>query len=202
MNRKTLIPAGLGIIMLAFILSVSAPAESTGTQAKERPVPYKKMSMNDYRNFITNWDEQKYPVLYALISTPARYNALFHPAATMRSTRPYSPDKSFYAKEQILVVARVMPSPGNVDTVFEVERITEKNQELLFHYRFNKQKSDADWQEKIYLAVRIPKHNYKKVFFLENGKHIGELNIAAGQWSVPTRTAVKGSNPQDIGEQK
>jgi hypothetical protein len=185
--RRTLIPMGLGIIMTALILSMSTFADSMGTQSKERPVPYKKMSMNDYQNFLGNWDEQKYPVLYALISTPARYNALFHPAATMRSVRPFSPDASLYAREQILVVARVMLNPGNVDTVFEVERITESNQELAFHYRFNKQESDAKWHGKIYLAIRIPKHNYKKVHFFENGKHVGELNMEAGQWSVPAR---------------
>ena len=81
-----------------------------------------------------------------------------------------------------------MLKPGNEDTVFEVDRITEKNQELAFHYRFNKQKSDANWQGKIYMAIRIPKHNYKKVFFFENGKQVGKLNMAAGQWSVLIRT--------------
>jgi hypothetical protein len=189
--RRTLIPMGLGIIMIALILSMSMVADSMGTQSKERPVPYKKMSMHDYQNFIENWDEQKDPVLYALISTPAQYNALFHPAATMRSVRPFSPDASLYAREQILVVARVMLKPGNVDTVFEVDRITERNQELALHYRFNEQESDAKWQGKIYLAIRIPKHNYKKVFFFENGKQVGKLNMDAGQWSVP---AVRGSD--------
>jgi hypothetical protein len=186
--RRTLIPVGLGIIMIALMLSMSTFADSMGTKSKERSVPYKKMSMHDYQNFIGNWDEQKDPVLYALISTPAQYNALFHPSATMRSVRPFSPDVSLYAKEQILVVARVMLNPGNVDTVFEVDRITERNQELALHYRFNKQESDAKWQGKIYLAIRIPKHNYKKVLFFENGKQVGKLNIETGQWSVPAST--------------
>lgn len=171
------------------MLSISTVAGSMGTMSKERSVPYKKMDMNDYRNFLGNWDEQKYPVLYALISTPAQYNALFHPAATMGSLRPFSPDASLYAREQILVVARVMLNPKNMDTVFEVDRITERNQELALHYRFNKQESDANWHGKIYLAVRIPKHNYKKVLFFENGKQVGQLNMAAGQWSVPARTS-------------
>ena len=174
------------------MLSMSTVADSMGTQSKERPVPYKKMSMHDYQNFIENWDEQKDPVLYALISTPAQYNALFHPAPTMRSVRPFFPDESLYAREQILVVARVMLKPRNVDTVFEVDRITERNQELALYYRFNEQESDAKWQGKIYLAIRIPKHNYKKVLFFENGKQVGKLNMAAGQWAVP---AVRVSNP-------
>jgi hypothetical protein len=187
--RRTLIPVGLGVMMIALMLSMSTFADSMGTPSKERTVPYKKMSMHDYQNFIGNWDEQKDPVLYALISTPAQYNTLFHPAATMGSVRPFSPDASLYAKEQILIVARVMVNPRNMDTIFEVDRITERNQELALYYRFNKQESDVNWQGKIYLAIRIPKHNYKKVFFFENGKQVGKLNMAAGQWSVPARTA-------------
>jgi hypothetical protein len=162
-------------------------ADSMDIKSKEQSVPYKKMSMHDYQNFLENWDAQKYPVLYALISTPAQYNALFHPAAIMRSVRPFSPDASLYAGERILVVARVMLHPRNVDTVFEVDRITERNQELALHYRFNEQESDAKWQGNIYLAIRIPKHNYKQVLFFENGKQVGQLNLAAGQWSVPAR---------------
>ena len=187
--RRSFIPAGLGMIVFLTVLvcSMSMTADSVGTKSKEQPVQYKKMSMHDYRNFLENWDEQKYPVLYALISTPAQYNALFHPAATMRSVRPFFPDASLYAGEQILVVARVMLNPRNMDTVFEVDRITEWNQELALHYRFNEQESDAKWQGNIYLAIRIPKHNYKQVLFFENGKQVGQLNLAAGQWSVPAR---------------
>jgi hypothetical protein len=177
------------VILTALVCSIAMTADGMGAKPEERPVPYKKMSMHDYQNFIGNWDAQKDPVLYALIPTPGQYNALFHPAATMRSVRPFSPDVSLYAKEQILVVARVMLYPRNVDTVFEVDRITERNEALALHYRFNKQEPDAKWQGKIYLAVRIPKQNYKKVRFFENGKQVGELNTGAGQWSVPTRKA-------------
>jgi tetratricopeptide (TPR) repeat protein len=35
------------------------------------------------------------------------------------------------------------------------------------------------------LAVRIPKYNYKKVTFFENGKRVGELKPSERQWSVP-----------------
>jgi len=145
--------------------------------------------MAGYRNFLGNWDEKKDPVLYALISTPEHYKALFSPAATMHTGRPFYPDVSLYAKEQILLVARVIPYPRNVDKVFEIDRITERDQELALHYRFNGQEPDAKWQGKIYVAIKIPKNNYKKVLFFENGKKVGELNIAAGQWAVPTITS-------------
>jgi hypothetical protein len=185
---RTSVPVGLGIISMALVFAISTVAGDTDTTPKERPVPYEKMSMRHYRNFLGNWDEKKDPVLYALISTPAQYNALFHPAAVMRSASPFFPEASLYIKERILVVARVMAYPGDVNTVLEVDRIIERNQELALYYRFDEQLPDAKWQGKVYLAIRIPKHEYKKVFFFENGKQVGVLNTAAGQWSVPART--------------
>jgi hypothetical protein len=187
--RRSFIPVGLGMIMIVTVLvcSMSKAACSMGKKPDEQAVTYKKMSMHDYQNFIGNWDEKKDPVLYTLISTPAQYNALFFPAAVMGAKRPVCPDVSLYSKEQILVVARVLLYPKDVDTVFEVERISERDQQLALHYRFNEQESTMAWQGKVYMAVRIPKHNYKKVLFFENGKEVGELNTAAGQWSVPER---------------
>jgi hypothetical protein len=185
---RTVLSVGLGILSMALVVALSTVAGGMETPSKERPVPYKKMSMHLYRNFLGNWDEKKDPVLYALISTPAQYNALFHPAAVMHSVSPFFPDASLYIEEQILLVARVAAYPGNVDTVLEVDRITERDQELALYYRFDEQQPGAKWQGKIYLAMRIPKHDYKKVLFFENGKQVGELNTAAGQWSVPTRT--------------
>jgi len=185
---RTFIAVRLGIMMAALVFSMSTVAYSMGAKPEERPLPYQKMGMHDYQNFLENWNEKKNPVLYALISTPAQYNALFHPAAAMGSGSPFSPEESLYAEERILVVARMMPYPGNVDRVFEVDRIIERDQELALYYRFNEKEPDATWQGKVYMAIRIPKHDYRKVLFFENGKQIGELNTAAGQWSVPART--------------
>lgn len=189
MTIRRSFPVGLGMIMIVTVLvcSMSKAADSMGKKPDEQAVTYKKMSMHDYQNFIGNWDEKKDPVLYALISTPAQYNALFFPAAVMGAKRPVYPNVSLYSKEQILVVARVLLYPKDVDTVFEVERISERDQQLALYYRFNEQESIMAWQGKVYMAVRIPKHNYKQVLFFENGKEVGELNTAAGQWSVPER---------------
>jgi len=158
----------------------------------QQSVPYRKMRMADYQNFIRNWDEKKDPLLYALVSTPVTYRALFHPAPTMPSRRPFAPDESLYEKEQILVVARVMPHPENVDGVFEIGKIVETGGELSLYYTFNKPETGAEWQGKIYLAVRIPRRSYQKIFFFENGKPVGELNVAAGQWSVPALEPPRG----------
>lgn len=186
--RGTFIPVRWGIVMTAVVFSMATVAHSMDPKQEERPVPYQKMDTHAYHNFLGNWDEKKDPVLYALISTPAQYDTLFHPAAVLGEGSSFYPEKSLYAEGMILVVARTMHHPKNADRVFEVERIIEKNQELAFYYRFDKQEPSAKWQGKIYLAVRVPKQDYKKVLFFENGKQIGELDTVAGQWSVPRRT--------------
>jgi hypothetical protein len=188
--KRSFIPVGLAmiVIMTAPGCPMSRAADNMGAKSAERAVTYQRMAIGDYQNFLRNWDEKKHAVLYALIQTPARYDALFHPAALMRDKRPFAPEAEIYAKEQILVVARVMVAPENMDKVFETERLTEKNQELVFHYRFNEPGAYATFSVKHYLAVRIPRHEYKKVLFFENGKRVGELKTAEGQWSVPAMT--------------
>jgi hypothetical protein len=181
-----------GRIVLTFILVMTAltcqiawAAGRTGTNHKERSVAHKRIAMNEYQNFLKNWDENKQPVHYALIQTPAQYDALFAPAALMGTTRPFAPATERYAKEQILMVARVIASTEDRNRVFEVEKITESDQKLLFHYRFTAPKTKASSLEKNFLALWIPKQAYKTVSFFENGKLVGALNSAKGEWSVP-----------------
>ncbi len=191
--RRIFASAALGVIVTVTLFSLFVYAGGKEANHGERSIPYKIMHMGDYRVFLENWDESSTPVLCAVISKPAHYNDLFHPAPVMYSRRPFSPDESLYSREIILIVGRIVPYPENVDRVFDVDRITEKNQELSLHYRFNEQHSDAKWQGKICLAIRIPKHNYKKVHFFENGRKVGELNPTAGRWLYPERRSEPGS---------
>ena len=184
---KKAIPVGLVLIAILTVLacSQSRATDNIGIQSVERAVTYRRMGIGDYQNFLQNWDETKQPVLYALIQTPAQYDALFHPAPVMGNKRPYSPEADVYTKEQILVVARVMVAPEDMGKVFEVESVSEQGQELTIRYRFNEPKTKATFSVKNYLALRIPKQDYRKVTFFENGKQVGELKPAEGQWSVP-----------------
>lgn len=180
------------VIVTALVCPIAGVADNVGAKPEERAVKYKRMGIGDYRNFLKNWDEKKHAVLYALIQTPGQYDALFHPAPLMGAKRPFAPDAYVYTKEQILVVARVTGAPENMDKVFEVERVIERDQELALHYRFNATRTNATFSVKNYLAVLIPRHDYKKVTFFENGKQVGELNSAEGQWSVPAMTPEQG----------
>lgn len=177
-------------VAMVTVMGFSVTVFANGKEAPpgEISVPYKIMQMSDYQVFLKNWDETNNSVLYAMISTPAQFNELFHPAPIMGSSRPFSPDKSLYSKEKILVVGRVVLYPENVDKVFDVDRITERNSELSLHYRYNKPSSYAKWKGKICLAIRIPIRSYKKVHFFENGRKVGELNLVARQWLHPQRT--------------
>ena len=195
-KKRLLIRIGLAAIVTALACPLLYAADSTDRQPAERAVPYQRMYVRDYQNFIGNWYEKEQPVLCALIQASAQYDVLFHPAPIMPSRdtgkpRPFAPEASLYKSKQILVVARVMASPwdGQLDNVFEVEKITAKNGELTFHYQFNKPKKVRTFFVKNYLAVSIPKYNYEKAAFFENGKQVGELKLSEGQWSVPAITA-------------
>jgi len=169
----------------ALLCPLSLAGYITKADAEARIVAYKKIGTGDYQNFLKNWDELRNPVLFALIQSSAQYDALFHPAAVMGNNRPFAPDAGIYEKEWILVVARVMPAPDNMDKVFEVEQITEREKELIFHYRYTVPNIKATFIVKNFLAVRIPRLDCEKVTFFENGKLIGKLKLTAGQWSVP-----------------
>ncbi len=107
----------------------------------------------------------------------------------MGGKRPYAPRPELFAKEQILVVARVTPATKDLDKVFEVDRVIEKGRDLEFRFRFAKPDSSAGFDVKSQLSVWIPKRDYAKVTFVENGKSIGVLDLAKGQWAVPTPPA-------------
>lgn len=197
-TKRSVIPVGLAMIVIALVCPIARAADNMGTMPEERAVTYKRMGIGDYQNFLKNWDEKKQAVLYALIQTPAQYDALFHPAPLMGAKRPFAPEAEVYTNEQILVVARVIVAPENMDKVFEVERVTERGQELALHYRFNEPKTNATFSVKNYLAVRIPRRDYKKVTFFENTKPMGELKPAEGQWSVPAMSSEP--NKPDVGD--
>jgi hypothetical protein len=178
----------LAVMAMALLSPMLCTTTSAGAKPEGRAVAYQKIGVGDYQNFLINWDEKRYPVLCALIRTPVQYDALFHPAAVMDDKRPFAPGAEIYTKEQVLMVGRVMAAPGNMDKIFEVERIVENGRELAFRYRFHEPGTNATFTVKNYLALLIPRHEYRKVIFFENGKRVGELKTAEGQWSVPAMT--------------
>jgi hypothetical protein len=186
--------------MKAFVLSaVMALLGVSPLRAADEPprvgastlVPHRTMGADDYQSFLGNWDETKQPVLCALIRTPKQWDAIFHPAAfglgAKAPKKPFAPDAKIFEKEQLLVVARVVPAlkEGEGDKVFQVERVSAIGDALTLVYRYREPKSGASSTVKNCLGVFVPQRDFKKAVFIENGKKAGELDLAAGQWSVP-----------------
>ncbi len=175
------------IIALAAILQIPLVSgiDDTGNASRAKHISYRILQDGDFQSFIKNWDDKKYPALYALIRTPAQWDAIFHPAAVMGQNRPFGPDAKIYENEQIIIVAHVIPAPDANLTVYNVRQVVADNEVLVLYYRFNNPENAASFTIKSHLAVVIPKSGYKRIVFIENGRQTGILDLASGQWSVP-----------------
>ena len=65
------------IIALATILQISSVcgSDDTGSASKAKAVSYRILKNDEFQSFIKNWDDKKYPALYALIRTQAQWDA-------------------------------------------------------------------------------------------------------------------------------
>lgn len=148
-------------------------------------VPFRRIGVDEFQNFVKNWDTASAPVLHALIDSAARYDLVFNPAPVIGAKRPFAPDPTIYAKEMIVMIAREMRAPQDMAKPFQVETLRRRGDELEFRYRYVDPQSDATFDVKNMLALVIPKHPYRQVVFIENGKEIGRLDLTKGNWCVP-----------------
>ena len=179
--KPTPSPHGRRLVILA-LLSGALAAASTATEPAvpapappPSPVACHRVAMDQYQCFIKNWDEKQTPVLCAVVRTPTDFSALFHPAPVGGTQRPFAPPPEFFTKEQILVVARVMPAQSSPDGGFTLEKLTRHNNELELHYQFKPHTSNATFSVKNFLALRLPQHPYASITFYENGRKIRTL---------------------------
>ena len=168
------------VAMGLLVCQPSRADETTKHVPPGKAVPFKRMDAYKYHNFVKNW-AGKYPVLFALIRTPTDYDKVFHPAPTNGDRGPFAPEKELYRDDQLLLVSRVSASiePG----IYTVKSLTVQNDTLTLRYSFKDSGSEAMF--KSMLQLRIPKHTYKRIILIENGKQICKLNVADGQWAVP-----------------
>ena len=185
--RFFLIPAGLtGLFLLGCANpQVRSETSNAANQTEGQEVKFSRIGTGDYQSFVGNWDDQKDPALYAVLQSPEQFAEIFHPAPTNPPKKPFAPPAELFQKEQILLVSRVMPAPEDLDKAFEVQRVTANGQELTLSYKLQPPSKGASYTVKNYLAVRVPKGNYARIVFIENGKKIGELRPTEGVWSVP-----------------
>lgn len=169
------------LLTASAVLSVAASGQAAEdhAQANRSTVPFTIVRNSTYQSFIKNWDEKKQPVLCGSIRSASDWETIFSPAATMQNKKPFSPPASFYARKQLLVVARVVSAPGEAEkgTIFTARAVSEKSGTLQLDYDYRAPKSGGSYQIKDFLLISIPKdvHPAGTVTFVENGKLVCEL---------------------------
>jgi hypothetical protein len=170
---------GTGLAITPAVLKDVSFAADTGLK-------FEILDPGKYQSFVMNWDDQKYPALYAVIRSKAEWDKVFHPAPVMGGRQQFAPELKIFEKQVLLVVARVMPSPGDVD-VFQVESAQAAAGNLVLKYKYQAPKpGSATFTVKHFLGVFVPKEDYATMTFIENGARLGVLDLKNGSWRVPS----------------
>ncbi len=167
---------GWALILVGFLTGCGEGGKPEGS------VSYEIQPSAAHQNFVGNWEVTKHPVLYAAIRTPEEYSRIFFPAAVMGRNKPFTPPEGFFERRQILTVCRCLDDYD--EKVFAVESIQEVGDELFYRYRFRGEDMGHRGTFKVEFSVYIPRKKYSRVHFIENGKPLGMLNLAGGQWTV------------------
>ena len=179
----------LSMIMLPATCDSQCIGAGVDAQTQEpEQVPFERIPMDRYQNFLKNWEDAKVPVLVALIRNPKEYDQLFGAAAVIGNRKEFAPPNEFYAREQLLVVSRVIAATGEPEKVFAVERLLADGPRLTLSYNFKAPKEPATSQQKVWMTLMLPKKDFTSVRFIENGKEVGTLDVAAGQFTIPVAT--------------
>lgn len=173
------------------LLALAALAGAAGAEERGRPLAARTIGADDYQCFVMNWDEAAHPVRCARIRTPGQWDAVFHPAAfgfgTSEQSKPFAPDPKVFDREELLVVARVVPAASDSEgqNVFRLESVELAGDTVTVAYRYTPPAGPASFTIKTHLGVFIPKGDYRRIIFVENGRTAGELDAVRGAWSVP-----------------
>ncbi len=185
MSNIVLFVAAMGACVLS-AFSLKAVDEPDGMQVR-----FRVMGSQEYNSFVKEWDNKKEPLLYALIQSQAQWNAVFHPAPVMGgANKKFVPDEATFEKEALLLVARVTAAPGrdSLKSVFQAAGVTAGGDGIVLSYKFEQPHSKQPFKAKSFLGVWIPRQEFKKIKFVENGEQVGILDLSGGQWSVPPIT--------------
>ena len=145
-------------------------------------IPLRRDDPARYQNFVVNWDAGT-ELLCAVVSTPADYASLFHPAPVIGGKKPFAPPDEAFTKEQLLVIARVVGGDGK--SVLAIERVVEKEGALEVHLDDRPATTPATFTVKQAALAWIPRRDGGRVTFVANGEAITTLDLADGDWIAP-----------------
>ena len=177
-------------VLMNLVVGLLAGCASASTSGN--PVAYERENLGTFRNFVGNWGDAKHTVRYAVIRTPEDYDRIYHPAPIMWDDKPYRPKPEFFRKSQILLVCRLVNDLD--EKQFVTERVEEAGSELTVYYRYSGPTRAPRGNAAMFkqdFALYVPKKEYTRVRFIENGALLGVLELAAGQWTVPPASPVK-----------
>jgi len=155
---------------------------SAAEPAVRRAIQLRRDDPARYQNFVVNWDAGT-ELLCAVVSTPADYACLFHPAPVIGGKKPFAPPDDAFTKEQLLVIARVVGGDGG--SVLAIERVVEKEGVLEVHLDDRPATTPATFTVKQAALAWIPRRDGGRVTFVVNGEAITTLDPAGGDWIAP-----------------
>ena len=171
-----------GILALSLQAAGSMIVVGAAEPASSLAIPLRCDDPARYQNFVVNWDAGT-ELLCAVVSTPADYASLFHPAPVIGGKKPFAPPDEAFTKERLLVIARVVGGDGK--SVLAIERVVEKEGALEVHLDDRPATTPATFTVKQAALAWIPRRDGGRVTFVANGEAITTLDLADGDWIAP-----------------
>ncbi len=178
--RRLLLASMIAAVASPFFPTLAADPDDLPPGA--RKIPHRRDDPDRYQNFVVNWDAGT-DLLCAVVSTPADYARLFHPAPVIGGKKPFAPPDDAFTKEHLLVVARVVG--GNGGSVLEIKRVVEKDGDLEIHLDDRPSTAPATFTVKQAALAWIPRRDAGQMTFVAKGEAIATLDPAAGTWISP-----------------
>lgn len=171
-----------GILALSLQALGSMIAVRAAEPAAATAIPLRRDDPDRYQNFVVNWDAER-ELLCAVVSTPADYARLFHPAPVIGGKKPFAPPDDAFTKEQLLVIARVVGGDGG--SVLEIKRVVAKEGAIEVHLDDRPATKPATFTVKQAALAWIPRRDGGRVTFVAKGETIATLDPAGGDWIAP-----------------
>jgi len=175
LSRRGAMALSLHTVGSMIVVGAAEPAASLA-------IPLRRDDPARYQNFVVNWDAGT-ELLCAVVSTPADYARLFHPAPVIGGKKPFAPPDTAFEKEHLVVVARVVGGDGG--SVLTIERVVKNEGVLEVRCRFKPSTAQSSFSIKQAAIAWIPACEPGPVTFIENDTTIATLDAGGGGWVLP-----------------
>jgi hypothetical protein len=149
------------IRVLAIVAALAAVTGASG-----QAPPYAVLDPDSFQSFIANWTPATQP-LCAVLQSQADWDKVMHPAPVMGGNKPFAPPAEFWARNAVLLIARVVGS-GDMAKVFTLQGVRSTADAIEVGYAFASP-PPASAQVKWWLGVRVAKPLPATARFVENG---------------------------------